>query len=504
MGRIPDFSQPRVKRYRGDLAKLKKRIPALPKVKKGSEDWLEVELLKNELELGRYHWSDRGEYCRNPLLYLNHWIYGIWYLMIRIKDGPTRLKAILKFLFTSESLLYAAQQNLTEVPKLWRNIAESESQAFRAFLKQIHRELTQKYPKRRSEITAALRRGDRVMQDFLGLLKRASGPKGVNGYAVGEKAFKFLLKHGHRSRRNPQQLEKFAWGQIAETKSLLEETAANLDKKLNWRQHLEKGKKDHPSVKNLIKVYQREVRQARGFIKKRGLVTLPKNEYLKVIATPDFSRETLPFAAYINPPMFSGKNQGYFFVTVPKRGALSALEEHNQYSLRVTTVHEAYPGHHLQFARQKTIRSSLGRTFHCPSFYEGWALYCEELMYEQGYYDEITRLNQLRDRLWRACRVVIDVGLHTGQMTDKQAVQLLKKEVGMDADGARGEVNWYTLQPTVPQSYLTGMDHILQLRKKLQKHWGKKFSLKRFHDRLLRHGAIPLSLVEQMLYSSKS
>ena len=122
-------------------------------------------------------------------------------------------------------------------------------------------------------------------------------------------------------------------------------------------------------------------------------------------------------------------------------------------------------------------------------------------MFEAGYYDDWGRLIQLKDKLWRACRVIVDTSLHTRRMSDRQAVSFMARELKMSPVSARADVNWYTMRPTVPQSYLTGMLRIRALREKYRRKLGHKFSLKKFHDALLRHGAIPIPLVEKALLS---
>jgi len=167
--------------------------------------------------------------------------------------------------------------------------------------------------------------------------------------------------------------------------------------------------------------------------------------------------------------------------------------------LRVTSLHEAYPGHHLQFAKQKNAPGTMMKIFHCSSFFEGWALYCEEMMYEQGYYDAPTRLIQLKDKLWRACRILVDVNIQRGEWSDEEAVSFMARELKMARASARADVNWYTMSPTIPQSYFSGMLRIKALREKVQKKQGAKFSLKKFHDDFLQFGAIPIPLVEKAL-----
>jgi len=140
----------------------------------------------------------------------------------------------------------------------------------------------------------------------------------------------------------------------------------------------------------------------------------------------------------------------------------------------------------------------LRRVFSNTVYVEGWALYCEELMYEEGFYtDPKVRLLQLKDVLWRAARVVADVGLHCKGMGFEEAVDLLVKEAAIERVNAVAEVKRYTMSPTQPLSYLVGKLAILKLREKRRAEEGSGFSLKAFHDSLLSAGALPMKLVEE-------
>ena len=169
----------------------------------------------------------------------------------------------------------------------------------------------------------------------------------------------------------------------------------------------------------------------------------------------------------------------------------------------VTTVHEGYPGHHLQISLANRVRSSVRRQVWTPVMVEGWALYCEEMMGEQGFYaDPRTRLLQLKDHLWRACRVVIDVGLHTEKLSFEEAVRMLVEVARLEPAGATGEVKRYTKTPTQPLSYAVGQREIRALRDEVRAAEGGRFSLGRFHDRLLQYGSIPISLIRARLLPS--
>jgi uncharacterized protein (DUF885 family) len=136
---------------------------------------------------------------------------------------------------------------------------------------------------------------------------------------------------------------------------------------------------------------------------------------------------------------------------------------------------------------------------------EGWALYCEELMYEQGYHpDPVTRLFQLRDLLWRACRVQIDVELHTGRMSFEQAVDFLVEQAMLERVNAETEVKRYAATPTQPMSYLVGKLMLLELRDEAKRRLGPAFNLYDFHSAVLASGSIPPSLMDAEIWDRLS
>jgi uncharacterized protein (DUF885 family) len=176
------------------------------------------------------------------------------------------------------------------------------------------------------------------------------------------------------------------------------------------------------------------------------------------------------------------------------------MQGHVVPGIPITAVHEGYPGHHLQISLANRAATKVRRQIWTPVMVEGWALYCEELMGERGFYlDPRTRLLQLKDYLWRSCRVVIDVGLHTGTLSDQEAARLLVDTAKLDPAGAAGEVKRYTKTPTQPLSYAVGKREILKLREDLRKVEGTAFSLRGFHDRLLQFGSIPIAHIRSRI-----
>jgi uncharacterized protein (DUF885 family) len=161
------------------------------------------------------------------------------------------------------------------------------------------------------------------------------------------------------------------------------------------------------------------------------------------------------------------------------------------------TVHEAYPGHHFQFQLAARHDNDIRKWQFNSLFYEGWAVYSEQMMYQQGLYgdNERTLANIISWAMFRAGRIILDVKLHTGQITRDEAVTWLMNEFAFDAGAARTEVNRYTLYPTVQMSYLMGKVEILKLLEAVKEKERDSFSLKNFHDRLLAEGSIPPTLL---------
>jgi len=503
-----DLSPGRISAHVQFLRELKKSLSRAEAPGGWNDSRLEYELFRSDLDLRLKEWADWKKYRQDPSMYVGELIYGLWYLLLRLDSGAAKVEAALARLRGARQVFLAAVANLEHPPRLWTELAIDELQGYLVFLKEVRRELLRLAPRRKKEILAAVLEAEGVGEEFLAFLRGPLKKRSTGKYAVGRANFEFLLHHYHHYPLSAAELKKIGEREFASVREELAEQAREIDPKTPWHRLAEIAKRRHPGAKTLLKSYREETKKLRRFVDQKGIATLPKGESLKVIETPAFTRSTIPFAAYVDPPMFGGKNHGTFFVTPvtvrDRKKAEELLQEHNVGAMRVTSLHEGYPGHHLQFAVQKQAPGIMMRIYNCSSFFEGWALYCEEMMFESGYYDPWGRLIQLKDKLWRACRILVDVGLHTGGMSDKEAVQFMAKELKMSPLSARADVNWYTMRPTVPQSYFTGMLRFKALREKYRRKLGGRFTLKRFHDAVLRTGAVPIPLLEKALLKAGS
>jgi uncharacterized protein (DUF885 family) len=496
---LADYSSTRIRQYLDELLEIQKKLQELKKGgMKNSEDLIDLQLLENKIQLEKLELTHFSPHRRDPSGYVSEILYGIWFLLVRPLPKEERLKGILARLEKTPDLFAQARALIENPPRVWVQIACDEVKGLLGFLESCQKETLKNYPRARVQIQKAfeLAVSETVkFQKYLSqLLKSAKG-----SFAISKQDFDFMLKTYHGFSEDSEEVLKIGKRIFSETEEALQELAGQIQKGAKWERLIDEIKKDHPTSKTLMSTYQAQVHRLKKFIRERELVSIPPREKLKVIETPLFARSTIPYAAYIDPPLFAKDRTGHFFVT-PVTGSKSQkmndyLREHCYASLVITALHEGYPGHHLQFVYQANLKRPIRKIFNCSSYYEGWALYCEEMMGEEGFYDPRAKLLQLKDKLWRACRVIVDVGMHTQGMTDGEAVNFLSKNARMAKSAARADVNWYTQRPTVPLSYLTGMLKIKALREEVQKKWGKSFSLKKFHNWFLQFGAIPISLI---------
>ena len=253
------------------------------------------------------------------------------------------------------------------------------------------------------------------------------------------------------------------------------------------------------------------MKRARQFVIDHDLVTIPPDEELKIVETPLFVRNQIPYAAYMPPGLLEPLQQGIFVVTPvdpndPPEKQEEKLRGHGYDDLPVTALHEAYPGHHLQLI-VANLNKSLPRLFGgflSSLFIEGWAFYCEEMMAAAGFITDLeTRLMQVNEMIWRAVRVIVDVKLSRGEMTFEDAVKILVEETGMSEDAAQAEVNWYTQEPGYPLSYLLGKHLLLQLKEEVKQQMGDQFDERFFNDIITANGYLPISLLHQVFTSNQ-
>ncbi len=289
--------------------------------------------------------------------------------------------------------------------------------------------------------------------------------------------------------------------QLAENKEARVRAAREIDPSVDEPTVVDRVKSDHPATfGEALGAYRDVMLRARQHLIDNGIVTVPPNERIEVIETPEYLRNVIPFAAYFEPPKFDRDPSGIYVVTPSVGDDPNAMREHNWGSISNTSIHEAYPGHHLQLS-VATRHPSLTRLLvDAPEFVEGWGMYSEQMMREQGFDDgPVFRLTMYTDAIWRAVRIILDVKMHRGEIGVDDATRFMVEQTSFEEANARAEVNRYTYTPSYQLSYLLGKVLLLQLRRDEQKRQGDRFSLRGFHDTLLNNGSLPISFHRRLL-----
>ena len=291
------------------------------------------------------------------------------------------------------------------------------------------------------------------------------------------------------------------WQRLREEHAARTAVAREIDPNADELTIIDRVKADQPATfAAALDAYRDAMLRARQHVIDRDLMTVPDDERIDVISTPEYLRNVIPFAAYFDPAAFDPDPKGIYIVTPSVGGDPNAMREHNYASISNTSIHEAYPGHHLQLDTARRNRSLTRLLTDAPEFVEGWGMYTEMLMREHGFdADPRFRLIMHTDAIWRACRIILDIRMHRGEVTVDEATDFLIEHTRFERPNAHAEVQWYTYRPTYPLSYLLGRTLLLTLRADEQARLGDRFTLKGFHDTLLRNGSLPVSFHRRLM-----
>ena len=394
-----------------------------------------------------------------------------------------------------------------EIPPVWAEIAlEQARQAPSLFTGLLPELAAREAPDLERDLRSTGEQAARAFGKYSEFLETRVLPEAQGDFAVGRDLFDQLLRENHMVDYDSDQLLETGWRLLQETEQSMSRLAHRIAPEKTAGEILEQAKTDHPTADGLLRAYEEAVSAARRYVVEHDIAGIPEKETLRIIETPVYLRPLLPYAAYMPPGIFEEQQDGIFLVTPVDPHSASEAQEarlkgHNFAKLPITALHEAYPGHHLQLVwanRQRSIPRRLGIVL-STLFIEGWAFYCEELMEQLGYIaSPIQRLARLKDQLWRAARIVIDVSLHTRGMPVGEAVDLLVDRCRLEPANALAEVRRYTAHPTQPQTYLMGKLAIMDL---VEEYRDAKpgTSLREMHDAILGCGSLPPRLMRRAL-----
>jgi uncharacterized protein (DUF885 family) len=410
----------------------------------------------------------------------------------RMESIGSRLEAVPRFLVQT-------RERVTSPVRLWTEIDIESTRRLPGFLDTILAAARAEIGEdgSASRLASAVTAAKAALTDHEEWLRNDVLPRADSDWGAGPERFEEMVRL--------RELEADADEILAVGEELLEgekaardAISAEIDPTASLDEVANLVKDDHAATfAEALVEYREAMDAARAFVVAHDLATPPDEDHLNVMETPSFVRHLIPFAAYYEPAKFDDAPVGTYIVTPPS--APEMMREHNRSSISNTSVHEAYPGHHLQLSAAIT-NPSLVRLFSgAPEFAEGWAFYCERMMKEAGFDDTPKGWYIVHtDAIWRAVRIILDVQLHRGLIGFDEAVDRLVAETGFERPAALAEIKRYTSTPTYQLSYLFGRHMIERLKADVEAREGAGFSLRRFHDTLLYGGTMPVSYARRL------
>jgi uncharacterized protein (DUF885 family) len=411
-----------------------------------------------------------------------------------------RLEALTARLEGAPRYLAESRTRVDEPVRIWAEIDIESTEALPAFLDSIQAAARSERadPSLLDRLQAAISATRGALDEHTAWLRDDVLPRADGDWRTGPEDFEHLV--GLRALEADGD-EILAVGEriLVEEHAARDAVCAEIDPTLDPREVGELVKHEHPDTfPAALEAYREAMDRARAFVVEHDLATPPPQDSLRVMETPSFLRHLTPFAAYYEPARFDPEPTGTYIVTPPATPEM--WHEHNYASISNTSVHEAYPGHHLQLSAAIT-NPSLVRLLaeSAAEFAEGWAFYTERVMKEHGFDDTPAhRYIQHTDAIWRAARIILDVKLHCGQITFDEAVDFLVAHTGFARAAALAEVKRYTSTPTYQLSYLYGRHMIDRLKQQVEDRMGPAFNLKFFHDTLIYGGTMPVSYARRL------
>jgi uncharacterized protein (DUF885 family) len=473
-----------------------------------AEQQIDWALMVGQLEGTIFEQETLRPWEQNPELYLQ---YGsLAGLIDQPGDAAEKGRRVAARLRAVSALLTEARKNLRKPPKRFTEGGIYQAAEWRTFLETDVAAFAARAGTASDEVKRANDAAIAALQQFERFLKVDLLAVSTGEFAIGREHYEFILQKRWYMTDNADAILAKGRKAFADTEAQLREVAGRMKPGASWVDVYESLKDDHPPIDRIKGEYQAQMEAAQAFLTAHDIVTLPPGEHVITIDTPPAMRRSSPFGTFSSVGPFDKELLGKLVLT-PIEDSLSPeqrkerLRSHHRAWIPIIAVHEAYPGHHVAALKANENPRVLRRLVKESIFGEGWGLYCEELMFEQGFLkgDDV-RLTQLRNRLWRAARVIIDVGLHTGTMTFDEGVQLLVDKVRFERYAAELEVGMYARRPTMVLGYLIGMMEIADMRAAYEKKFGKPATPKVFFDKLLRIGSLPPSLVRAELLGETS
>jgi uncharacterized protein (DUF885 family) len=518
-GQLTDYSpEARAK----DLAmqkEFREKLSAIDGAQLTAANNIDFRILKENIDYQIFQAEELKEPEWNPLVYMQSLANSLYLLVARdFAPAEKRIPNLRHRMEKIPGAITQAQANLQHPPRVHTETAIEQTQGAINLVRAELAPLLDQAPQMKNELAALQAKTAAALEDYKKWLQNDLLPRSDGNFRLGAEKYRKKLRFALTSDLPMEEIMKRAKADLDQTQTAIYETALplykkyfpNADDKTVADKHkvtaavLDKLAERHPNDATVVDLAKKITAEATDFVKQHDLVTVP-NVPLDVIAMPEFKRGVA--IAYCDSPGPLEKIGKTFYAVAPtpkdwsKERRESFFREYNTYMIRDLTVHEAMPGHYLQIAHANKFRAPtlVRAVFQSGTFIEGWAVYSEQMMAEQGYGGPEVKMQQLKMRLRAICNAILDQSIHAASMSEKEAMDLMMKQ-GYQQEG-EAVAKWKRARLTSAQlsTYFVGATEHLDLRAAEQKKLGNDFNLKKYNDQVISYGSPPVKYVRELM-----
>ncbi len=518
-GQLTDYSSEAQAKELATQKEFRDKLSALDGSQLTGANNIDFRILKENIDYQIFRAEELKEPEWNPLVYMQSLANSLYLLVARDFAAPEqRIPNLRQRMERIPRVIAQAKANLQHPPRVYTETAVEQTQGAINLVREELAPLLDRLPQMKNELAPLQEKTAAALDDYKKWLQNDLLPRSDGNFRLGAEKFRKKLRFALASDLSMEEIMKRAQADLKQTQTAIYETAVPLykkylpnadsatlaDKHKVTAAVLDKLAEQHPDDATVVGYAKEVVSEATNFVRSHNVVTIPDTP-LDVIAMPEFKRGVA--IAYCDSPGPLDKTGKTFFAVSPtpkdwsKERKESFFREYNNYMIRDLTVHEAMPGHYLQLAHANEFSApTLVRAiFRSGTFIEGWAVYCEQMMAEQGYGGPEVKMQQLKMRLRAIGNAILDQSIHAGNMSEKEAMDLMMKETFQQEGEAVAKWKRARLTSAQLSTYFVGATEHLDLRAAEQKKLGADFELRKYNDQVISYGSPPVKYVRELM-----
>jgi uncharacterized protein (DUF885 family) len=483
---------------------------------------IDAEVLANAIDLDVLLFEDMRSYETNPMLYTILLGNSIYYLVARdFAPLDKRLDAVADRLLKFPAVTEQAMANLSNPPKPYTEMAISQNRGLIALVEHDLLQEAGKAPGKEEKIRKAASVALGALHTFQDFLENDLVNRSLGDYRLGDDVYRRLVDLELQTDMTSEDIVTSAYAEIDRVHDEMYELAAPLYAEITGaeppadpdrakritivRRVLDEIAQDQPNPADLLDACASAYHEAEDFVHERDIVTVP-TEPIEIIWAPEYSRGLSIVGLEPPGPLDRGLKYSFLVSPVPeeydRKELESYLREYNNEMIRLVTIHEAMPGHYVQFAYASRNRSMVRKVCFSTSFVEGWGVYCMDVMNELGFRadDPKFALTWKKFYLRVLTNAIIDSGMHREGMTEREAMRLLTGDAFQEESEAAIKWRRAMINPGYLSTYFAGYLEMRQLRMEDELRLRGRFDLREFHEKLLSNGALPPRLAREALF----